>query len=66
VHLLRKTPRRLHRISSALQDQLVATYAIGWAMTEEMITEYPQIKPAAAEDDTGVVVSFERLASAFL
>ena len=44
---------------SALQDQLVATYAIGWPMTEEMITEYPQIKPAAAADDTGVVVSFE-------
>lgn len=44
---------------SALQDRLVATYAIGWPMTEEMITEYPQIKPAAAGDDTGVVVSFE-------
>ena len=44
---------------SALQQQLVAVYAIGWPMTEEMITEYPQIKPAASENDTGVVVSFE-------
>lgn len=44
---------------SALQDQLVAVYAIGWPMTEEMIRLNPQIKPAAAEDDTGVVVSFE-------
>ena len=44
---------------SALQDQLVAVYAIGWPMTEEMISLNPQIKPAAAEDDTGVVVTFE-------
>ena len=44
---------------SALQQQLVAVYAIGWPMTEEMITEYPQIRPAASENDTGVVVSFE-------
>lgn len=44
---------------SALQDQLVAVYAIGWAMTDEMITEYPQIKPASSENDTGVVISFE-------
>ena len=44
---------------SALQQQLVAVYAIGWPMTEQMITEYPQIRPAASENDTGVVVSFE-------
>ena len=44
---------------SALQQQLVAVYAIGWPMTEQMITEYPQIVPAASENDTGVVVSFE-------
>lgn len=43
---------------SALQ-QLVAVYAIGWPMTEQMIAEYPQIVPAASENDTGVVVSFE-------
>ena len=34
---------------SALQQQLVAVYAIGWPMTEQMITEYPQIVPAASE-----------------
>ena len=44
---------------SALQQQLVAVYSIGWPMTEQMITEYPQIRPAASENDTGVVVSFE-------
>ena len=42
---------------SALQQQLVAVYSIGWPMTEQMITEYPQIRPAASENDTGVVVS---------
>lgn len=42
-----------------LQKQLVAVYAIGWPMTEEMITEFPQIRPAEAENDTGVVISFE-------
>ena len=42
-----------------LDDQLVAVYAIGWPMTQEMTEQYPQIKPAAAEDDTGVVVSFD-------
>lgn len=44
---------------SALQEQLVAAYAIGWAMTDEMTAEYPQIKPAASDKDTGVVISFE-------
>lgn len=44
---------------TTLQQQLVAVSAIGWPMTEEMITEYPQIRPAASENDTGVVVSFE-------
>ena len=44
---------------TALQDRLVAVYAIGWAMTEDMIMESPQIKPAASENDTGVVISFE-------
>lgn len=44
---------------SELQKQLVAVYAIGWPMTEEMTAEYPQIKPAAGENDTGVVISFD-------
>ena len=42
-----------------LQDQLVAVYAIGWPCTEEMAQAYPQIRPAAAADDVGVVVSFD-------
>ncbi len=42
-----------------LYNRLVAVYAIGWPCTEEMAEEFPQIKPAASEDDTGVVISFD-------
>ncbi len=42
-----------------LRDNLIAVYAIGWSMTEEMINKYPQIVPATGETDTGVVVSYE-------
>lgn len=42
-----------------LNDRLVAVYAIGWACTEEMAAAYPQIRPAQAADDYGVVVSFD-------
>ena len=43
----------------ALQERLVAVYAIGWPCTEEMAQAYPQIRPATAADDVGVVVSFD-------
>lgn len=43
----------------ALRENLIAVYAIGWCMTEDMITQYPQIVPAKGETDTGVVVSYE-------
>lgn len=42
-----------------LSDRLVAVYAIGWPITEEMTKEYPQLKAAKGETDTGVIVSFE-------
>ncbi|MCR5733460.1 MAG: DUF3089 domain-containing protein [Lachnospiraceae bacterium] len=42
-----------------LKEQLVAVYAIGWPCSEEMIEQFPQIRPAEAEDDYGVVVSFD-------
>ncbi len=42
-----------------LAERLIAVYAIGWPCTQEMVQEYPQIRPAEAEDDTGVVVSFD-------
>ncbi len=43
----------------ALRDNLIAVYAIGWCMTEDMISKYPQIVPAKGETDIGVVVSYE-------
>ncbi|MBQ6535466.1 MAG: DUF3089 domain-containing protein [Firmicutes bacterium] len=42
-----------------LYEQLVAVYAIGWPCTQELAQRYPQIKPAIAADDVGVVVSFD-------
>jgi hypothetical protein len=42
-----------------LHSQLVAAYAIGWAVTQEDVDEYPWLLMAQGEDDVGVVVSFE-------
>jgi hypothetical protein len=43
----------------ARQDLLVACYAIGWKITDEDLEDYPQIKMATGETDTGVVVSYD-------
>ncbi len=40
------------------QNQLIACYAIGWSITEEETKEYPQLKFAEGESDTGVIISF--------
>ncbi len=42
-----------------LYSRLVAVYALGWPCTKELTEQYPQIRPAAGEDDTGVVISFD-------
>ncbi len=42
-----------------LRERLVAVYALGWAMTDEMVSAYPQMVPAVSSNDTGVVVSYE-------
>ena len=42
-----------------LYSRLVAVYAIGWPCTQELAEKYPQIKPACAEDDIGVIISFD-------
>ena len=41
-----------------IQNQLIACYAIGWSITEEETREYPQLKFAKGESDTGVIISF--------
>lgn len=43
----------------ASYDRLIAAYAIGWGCTFEEAEAYPQIVPAAGEDDTGCVISYE-------
>ena len=37
---------------------LVACYAIGWRITEEELEEYPHLRFAAGENDTGVIIAF--------
>ena len=41
-----------------VNDLLVACYAIGWSVSEEELTEFPHLRFAAGENDTGVIVAF--------
>ena len=41
-----------------LQKQLIACYAIGWRLTEEETAQWPQLRAAQGEKDTGVIISF--------
>ncbi len=41
-----------------IQKQLIACYAIGWRVTEQETEEYPQLRFAEGESDTGVVIAF--------
>ena len=43
----------------AFQSVFVAAYLIGWRVTEEDLIEYPSLKMAQGETDTGVIISFE-------
>ena len=43
----------------ALRSKLVAVYALGWAVTEQDVQDYPQIVPAQGESDPGTVISFD-------
>jgi len=43
----------------ALYNRLIAAYAIGWGCTFEEAEAYPQIVPAAGENDTGCVISYD-------
>lgn len=45
--------------AAGLRDRLVAVYAMGWRLTEEMTEEFPQLVPAKGETDTGVVICFD-------
>lgn len=45
--------------AQALRERLIAVYSIGWMVTEEMTSSWPQIVPAAGETDTGTVICFD-------
>lgn len=41
-----------------INDLLVACYAVGWRVSEEQLEEYPHLRFASGEDDTGVIIAF--------
>lgn len=43
----------------AFRRQLVAAYLLGWRVTRQDLDEYPALKMAQGEDDTGVIICFE-------
>lgn len=42
----------------ALQNRLIAVYAIGWRITSEEVNQFDQLTNATAEDDVGVVICY--------
>ncbi|MCI1778572.1 MAG: DUF3089 domain-containing protein [Bacteroidales bacterium] len=40
------------------EGHFVAAYAIGWRVTKKETEEYPQLKMASGEKDTGVIITF--------
>lgn len=42
----------------ACRERLVAAYCIGWPVTEQDLAQFPHLAMAQAEDDVGVIVSF--------
>ena len=47
-----------HFDDERINEKLVAAYLIGWKITDEDLREYPHLKMAGADDDTGVIISF--------
>ena len=41
-----------------VNELLVACYDIGWSVSEEDLEQYPHLRFASGEDDTGVIISF--------
>lgn len=48
-----------HGNDPAVKKVLVACYAIGWRLTDEDISNYPHLKPAQGEKDTGVIICYD-------
>ena len=43
----------------SLMGRLVAVYALGWPCSEDIVSKYPQIRPAQSSDDVGTVITFD-------
>ncbi len=43
---------------SSLKQQLIAAYLIGWRVTQEDLDQFPHLRMAQGESDTGIIVSF--------
>ncbi len=41
-----------------LQDKLIAAYPIGYTLSEFELAQYPQLKAAVGETDTGVIITY--------
>ena len=48
-----------HGNDPAVKKALVACYAIGWRLTDDDISNYPHLKPAQGESDTGVIICYD-------
>ena len=42
----------------ACRERLVAAYLIGWRITDQDLAEFPRLRMAQGENDTGVIISF--------
>ena len=47
-----------HFDDEEIRQNLVAAYLIGWKVTEDDLINYPHLRMAEKEDDTGVIISF--------
>ena len=54
--LIRLIKNRL--ATKGLQNRHIATYAIGWRLTEAEAEQYPQLENAKSEKDLGVIITF--------
>lgn len=45
--------------NDTFQKQIVAAYLIGWRVTDKDLKDFPSLKMAKGQNDTGVIVSFD-------
>ncbi|WP_407856487.1 DUF3089 domain-containing protein [Enterococcus hailinensis] len=53
------------KANPGVSDRMIASYVIGQSVTQQEMTDNPQVKFATGADDTGVVISYNTVASDF-